>query len=169
MKKLLLLLLLTTTFAMGQYGDHNTKVKTFFVEGYGPLTIDALLYPYVVEFENDALARGGSIVPELYTKVDRIKIDWGMDFPMMGYNSKSRKLVLVAPHTFVEELAVRYTLYHELAHILSERVGHSCDTCDHAMTAYGPKSYAKFADPKVWEKFVDEIFQWIKAEPEKKF
>jgi hypothetical protein len=149
LRKLVLLILLGTVGINAQ--DKDTMI------------VSPELERYTFQFMVEGYMRDMNLTDILFKNVDTIKVDTMLFFPEMGYFHKYKRTVGVSYQIFIDSLAVKATLFHELAHAVSNNMMHS-DRKGDLMYYRTPKSFYRYGDKKVWDRKLDSLYIWIKNE-----
>lgn len=127
------------------------------------LSIDNELENFVEEFVKDGESRGYYVRGILINRVDSIKINNNLKYPTLGEVRFKDSLLTVniARFTLMDDVIVRNAIWHELGHVLLLNGNHKCKLCDHIMSSSPPKSFKPYYDPKNWEIYKKEFWEWI--------
>ena len=121
------------------------------------------LEEYVMEFVKEGSYRGdNTYFRSILEKVDTIKLDGDLNYPMLGYYQPSKRTVSIASYTLIDPVIVRFTVFHELGHVLRPDKDHPCTNCNQIMSNGAPETFVNYHNPDFWALRLDELFIWIK-------
>ena len=123
--------------------------------------------PILKEFILDGQKRGLNLTDEILDKIDLIVFDEGLSRKIkdgkitLGLSIPSKKVILLNHIILRDQTKLRWTIYHEIGHMLSDSGFHSCDHCISIMSANRPRNLMYTYKDKEYEVLLDEFFNWL--------
>lgn len=124
------------------------------------LSYSTELDPLILEFVNEAAERDYIVFPKIVEGVDWIVLVNNLHPRQMGGWDKEKRVIFI--RNGMDVITAKITLFHELAHMLTDSEDHSCEKCTDIMSAYALKDHSYYEDTEVYEAELDTLFNYIK-------